>query len=201
MGATTWDPSRGDREIYPSNQVGHDFRNNQGNWSGAGTPEETGTPFTHGGGGDFQIPESLQNAFNDVKKVLGSEIAQAMFSGLMGATRSVAPSALGYYMGQQGREDAKAMYDAQASLLNQQTQMLRDRHTAEEKPRANLLEAIASRMKQQAPSFLPDRPPPRRPYANVRRYDPRLTHQGRGDGYATRLSDALAYKWNPMGGR
>ena len=184
---------------YGGNRMG--FGSNQRNWSGAGTPEEIGTPFTYDGGGDFQMPEILKDVFDKAQALLWSDVAKWIFSGLGSTAQVVGPSLLGHYMGQEGREDAKAMYDAQASLLNQQTQMLRDRHTTEEKPRANLLEAIASRMKQQAPSFLPDRPPPRRPYANVRRYDPRLTHQGRGDGYATRLSDALAYKWNPMGGR
>ena len=196
MGGITWDPSRGDREIFPSDQVGYDFRN-----SSAGSPPQGGPVLPQGGGGDFQMPEWVGDAYNKAKEILDPEVLDFIFSGLKGTAQVLGPSLLDHYMGQEGRENSKAMYDAQASLLNQQTKMLTDRHTNEEKPRANLLEAIASRMKQQAPSFLPDRPPPRRPYANVRRYDPRLTHQGRGDGYATRLSDALAYKWNPMGGR
>ena len=184
---------------YGGNSMG--FGSNRGNWSGAGTPEETGTPFTYDGGGDFQMPEWVGDAYNKAKEILDPEVLDFIFSGIKGTAQALGPSYLSHYLSADERARADAMYEAQAGLLNQQSTMLKDRHDQEIKPREGLLQALVDRMSRESPSFLPDRPPPRRPYENVRRYDPRMSHQGQGDGYATRLSDALAYKWNPLGGQ
>ena len=165
---------------------------------GGGPPSPYGPPM--GNMPDINmpdIPDFLQKTFGWLQDAGKSDIAQ----GLGEVVKSLLPSGVSHYLSADERAQAQEMYDAQAGLLNQQSQMLRDRHDQEKQPRADLLQALVDRMSRESPSFLPDRPPTRRPYENVRRYDPRMSHQGQGDGYATRLSDALAYKWNPLGGQ
>ena len=177
----------------------------QNNFSGR---SPYGGPTPYGGQTGPSMPEisepdlgRLEGAFNTLKSVFGNEIVQSLFSGLFDFGKAAMPSVLGHVLSGDERAQSQAMYDAQANLLNKQAEMLQGRYDQEKAPRADLLQALSNRMARESPSFLPDRPPTRRPYENVRRYDPRLTHQGSGDGYATRLSDALAYKWNPLGGQ